>query len=179
MRMLTKFEGWHAPKAHLQSVCFMASARAATVAAVAGLAAVAAWSFPVHANGPRTLASIRAASTPAASSWQDGATGLERVPLPLLASASTVTVAIIDTGVDTTSPALAGRQIVAYSVTGKPRDVADRNGHGTFIAALVARYAGSARILVVKAASDNGTVTTTAEARAIRYAVDHGAKILN
>src|SRR4029079_7847858 len=115
----------------------------------------------------------------AASSWQDGATGLERVPLPVLASASTVTVAIIDTGVDATAPALSGRQIVTYSVTGKPRDTADRNGHGTFIAALLARYAGSARIMVVKAASDNGTVTTAAEARAIRYAVDHGAKILN
>lgn len=156
----------------------MALARAATAAAVAGLAAlsVAAWSHPGHANGPRTLASVHA---PASSTWQDNATGLGRVPLPVLANASIMTVAIIDTGVDTTAPALSGRQIVTYSVTGKPRDTADRNGHGTFIAALVARYSGSARIMVVKAASDSGTVTTTAEARAIRYAVDHGAKILN
>src|SRR5437870_3910268 len=109
MRVLTMFEGWHERAARLQSVCGMASARTATAAAVAGLAAVAAWSFPVHADGPRALASIRAASTPAASSWQDGATGLERVPLPVLANASAVTIAIIDTGVDATAPALAGR----------------------------------------------------------------------
>jgi len=165
----------------LQSERGMASARTATAAAVAGLAAVlvAAWSYPVHANGPRMLASSQVTASPSSSTWQDNATGLERVPLPIFANASTMTVAIIDTGVDTTAPALGGREIVSYSVTGKPRDVADRNGHGTFIAAIVARYSGSARIMVVKAASDSGTVTTTAEARAVRYAVDHGAKILN
>jgi subtilisin family serine protease len=181
MRALTTSEGWRSRTRCLQSVCGMALARTATAAAVAGLVAVsvAAWSHPVHANGPRTLASVQALASPASSTWQDNATGLERVPLPILANASTITVAIIDTGVDKTSAALSGRQIVAYSVTGKPRNSADRNGHGTFIAALVARYAGNARIMVVKAASDNGTVTTAAEARAIRYAVDHGAKILN
>jgi subtilisin family serine protease len=157
----------------------MASARAATAAAVAGLAAVAAWSGPVHANGLRALAAAQTPSSPSTSAWQDGATGLERVPAAVLANASSITVAVIDTGVDTTSPALAGRPLVTVSVTGGSRDAADRNGHGTFIAALVARYGGSARIMVVKAATDAGSVTAASESRAIRYAVDHGARILN
>jgi subtilisin family serine protease len=179
VRKLTHFEGWRSRAGHLQSVCGMASARAATAAAVAGLAAVAAWSFPVPANGLRTLAGVQTAGSPAASTWQDRAIGLERVPVSVLANASTVTVAVIDTGVDVSSPSLAGRTISTHSVTGSPKDVTDRNGHGTFIAALVARYSGNARIMVVKAATDDGSVTTASEARGIRYAVDHGARVLN
>jgi subtilisin family serine protease len=97
----------------------------------------------------------------------------------VLSTASRITVAVIDTGVDATAADFDGRTVTTYSTAGALRDAADRNGHGTFVAALVARSAGNASIMVVKAATDDGAVTTASESRAIRYAVDHGARILN
>jgi len=67
--------------------------------------------------------------------------------------------------------------------------VTDRNGHGTFVAALaagsgsngegIAGVAGDAQLLIVQAGGPAGAFTDVEEAAAIVYAVDHGARILN
>jgi serine protease len=158
----------------------MASARAATAAAVAGLAAVAAWFATTGpAQGRHFVVGVRDAAPATSTAWQYDATGLTRVPAGDLQLAAPVTVAVIDTGADLASPDLAGRQVSGYAVRTRSRDVSDPNGHGTFVASLVAKSAPNARLLVLKAANPDGSVQDAVEASAVRYAVDHGARVIN
>ena len=55
----------------------------------------------------------------------------------------------------------------------------DLNGHGTKVASLIARSSGPARLLIIRAGSSSGAFSDADEAAAIRYAVDHGARIVN
>lgn len=63
----------------------------------------------------------------------------------------------------------------------------DRAGHGTFVAGQIAGRAGSevagvnpdARIMVLKAVGDDGAARASNIVRAIAYAVDNGAKVIN
>jgi subtilisin family serine protease len=96
-----------------------------------------------------------------------------------LAFAQPVTVAVVDTGADVSSPAIAARHPLTYDVRTRGRDVADANGHGTQVASIIARDAGSARLLVIRAGSSSGAFTDANEAAGIRYAVAHGARIIN
>ena len=52
-------------------------------------------------------------------------------------------------------------------------------GHGTLVAGLVHLTAPTASILPLKAFNASGASTTAAVVRAIYYAVDHGAKVIN
>jgi subtilisin family serine protease len=102
---------------------------------------------------------------------------LERVP-----------VAVIDSGVDATHPELAGRILDAESfVGGSPR--VDALGHGTFVAGLIAAgadngigiagLAPSAELLVAKVVTSSRAIPIEAEAKAIRWAVENGARVIN
>jgi len=104
-----------------------------------------------------------------------------------LGSLRPVRVAVIDSGVDLTHPELQGQIAMAKSFVGG--SVADTQGHGTFVAGEIAAIvdngrgiaglAPSARLLVAKVVRDDGTVSTKAEAHAIRWAVYHGARVIN
>jgi len=101
---------------------------------------------------------------------------LERVP-----------VAVIDSGVDVRHPELAGRILEAKSFVGG--SVQDTLGHGTFVAGLIAAdldngigiagLAPSAQLLVAKVVTRSRSVPVDAEAKAIRWAVDNGARVIN
>ncbi|HZC31098.1 MAG TPA: S8 family serine peptidase, partial [Gaiellaceae bacterium] len=123
------------------------------------------------------LALPAGASSPAA--WQYGAIGETAVPSSVLAAAASVKLAVIDTGANTALPALASRAATTYNVRTHTRNVGDSNGHGTLVASLAAEASGDARLLIIKAASPSGAITDSLEAAAIRYAVDHGARIVN
>ncbi len=97
-------------------------------------------------------------------------------------------VAVIDSGIDGTHPEFAGRIAAARSfVGGSARR--DRHGHGTFISGLIAAslnngegisgMAFPAQLLVAKVVRPDGVVPLEAEARAIRWAVDQGASVIN
>jgi subtilisin family serine protease len=88
------------------------------------------------------------------------------------------TVAVVDTGANLRSPQLAGAQVRTYDVRTGTHDVRDANGHGTRVASIVAR-AGVTKLLVIRAGSSSGAFSDANEAKAIRYAVDHGARIVN
>jgi Subtilase family len=98
-----------------------------------------------------------------------------------------VTVAVIDSGVDTSHPELAGRILDSESFVGG--SARDSLGHGTFVAGIVAAgvengigiagLAPSAELLVAKVVTSSRTIPVEAEARAIRWAVDNGARVIN
>ena len=99
-----------------------------------------------------------------------------------------VRVAVLDSGIDAGHPEFRGRIADARSfIGGSPYE--DRRGHGTFVAGLIAAGTGNntgiagiafpADLLVAKIARADGTITLDAEARAIRWAVDNGARVIN
>ncbi|MEU8878099.1 S8 family serine peptidase [Streptomyces javensis] len=101
-----------------------------------------------------------------------------------------VTVAVIDTGVKTSLPELRGQVLSGTDASNSPTDVhKDKNGHGTNMAALIAGtgdgggiqgLAPESKILPIKAIVDGRTdAADPLLSRAIRYAVDHGARVLN
>ena len=92
-----------------------------------------------------------------------------------LASARPVLIAVVDTGANVRLPAIAS----TYDVRTGGRDVRDPNGHGTRVASLIAASSGGARLLIIRAGSSSGAFSDSGEATAIRYAVDHGARIIN
>lgn len=120
--------------------------------------------------------------------WQYYAAGVAGVPARVRAAAADVTIAVVDTGADVTSPALAGKVQGTYDVRTGRRQVADRAGHGTLVASLaggvdspaggVAGFGGAARLLIVKV-SDSATFNDVDVAAGIVYAVRHGARVIN
>src|SRR5207248_6668537 len=98
-----------------------------------------------------------------------------------------VTVAIIDSGIDATLPDFAGRIAGGRSFVGSDWRL-DTEGHGTFVAGLIAAnldstgivgMAYASQLLIAKVVSSDGTITLRAEAAAIRWAADQGAKVIN
>jgi subtilisin family serine protease len=90
-----------------------------------------------------------------------------------------VTIAVVDTGAKVRVPEIAARQPATYDVRTRGRDVRDLNGHGTKVASLIARSSGAAYLLIIRAGSSSGAFSDADEAAGIRYAVDHGARIVN
>jgi opacity protein-like surface antigen len=98
-----------------------------------------------------------------------------------------IRVAVIDSGIDLGHSELKGRVVAKRSFVGGT--VADTDGHGTFVAgeiaaladngAGIAGLAPSARLVVAKVVRDDGTAPPRAEARAIRWAVRSGARVIN
>jgi subtilisin family serine protease len=99
----------------------------------------------------------------------------------------TTRVAIIDSGVDGDHPEFLGRIANANTFVGGSA-LKDTHGHGTFVAGLIAArldtegiagMAFPAQLLVAKVVRSDGVVPLEAEARAIRWAVDKGARVIN
>jgi len=105
-----------------------------------------------------------------------------------------VTIAILDSGVDTTHPDLAPNLVAGYNAYDSNDNVADVCGHGTAVAGTaaaasnngvgVAGVAGQAKIMPVRVAylnsADNGCYAYYSTiASGLTYAADHGARIAN
>ena len=99
-----------------------------------------------------------------------------------------VLVAVVDSGVDGTHPDLQGRIFAAKSFVKSP-PTEDSVGHGTMVAGEIAAtldnavgiagIAFPAQLLVAKVVDEEGDISLDAEARAIRWAVDQGARVIN
>ncbi len=121
--------------------------------------------------------------------WQWDAARVGEVPDWVLRAASSVTVAVIDSGADLGAPDLADKSPATWSVLGRSHKVRDRLGHGTFVSSLatgsvangvgISGFGGDAKLLAVQAIDADGYITDVDEAAAIVYAVKHGAKIIN
>lgn len=100
-----------------------------------------------------------------------------------------VTVAVIDTGVDYNHPDLKGAVIKGKSFISGSANSMDDQGHGTHVAGIIGAVTNNAngvssvswgaKILAIKACDKDGNCNTTNVSRAIAYAVDNGAKIIN
>ena len=119
--------------------------------------------------------------------WYLGYSGFY-APWITLPSFEPIPVAVIDSGVDATHPDLAGKILDAESFVGGSAKTDDL-GHGTFVAGLIgagvnngvgiAGLAPSSQLLVAKVVTKSRAIPVEAEARAIRWAVDNGARVIN
>lgn len=99
-----------------------------------------------------------------------------------------VLVAVIDSGIDATNPEFAGR-IEAMRTFVRTRADVDSFGHGTMVAGEIAAALDNGRgiagvafpgkLLIAKVVRKTGSIPLDAEARAIRWAVDRGASVIN
>jgi hypothetical protein len=98
-----------------------------------------------------------------------------------------ITIAILDTGVDSTHPDLASKLVPGYNIYDNNTNTTDVHGHGTKCAGAaaaisnngigVAGVAGNARIMPIRISGLDGWATWSAIASGITWAADHGAKI--
>jgi len=123
----------------------------------------------------------------AAKQWyltQDNAWSAWSTP-PTLA---TVKVAVIDSGIDAGAPAFVGQIAGGRSFVGGSWRV-DTDGHGTFVAGIIAAnafngagvagVAFNAKLLIAKVLDSAGVIPPGAEADAIRWAANEGARVIN
>jgi serine protease len=100
-----------------------------------------------------------------------------------------VKVAVIDSGIDYGHPEFAGRIIAGRSFVARSSWKHDSDGHGTFVAGLIAADPGNGRgiaglafnaqLLIAKVVQPDGNVYLPGEVAAIRWAVDAGAQVIN
>jgi thermitase len=101
-----------------------------------------------------------------------------------------VKVAVIDTGVDYTHPAFQGRLANPsewrdfVDIDKDPQEVGIGGvdagfGHGTGVAGVIAQVAPKAIILPIRVLGPNGSGDATVVAKAIKYAVSVGARVIN
>jgi hypothetical protein len=99
-----------------------------------------------------------------------------------------VTVAVVDTGVDLEHPDLKERLVQGKNILNPSKPPQDDYGHGTNVAGLIAAVADNGkgiagiapnvRIMPVKAIDSDGHGDEEKLGEGVRYAVDHGAKII-
>lgn len=102
---------------------------------------------------------------------------------------ASVTVAVLDTGVDYDHPDLKGKVVKGADYVDRDFDPKDMHGHGTHVAGIVAAQMNNAegitglapnvRILAVRVLDHNGSGNLFNIAKGIAYAANNGAKVIN
>jgi len=125
--------------------------------------------------------------------WHLGAEGVSAFPLgvpgDLVAAAPLVRVAVIDGGIDVDAPDLAGLvppDLRKSFVPGRP---VRTSMHGTLVAGLIAARTGNGlglsapgvrvELMDLQVVSGDGSIQPRHEAAAIRWAAEHGARVIN
>ena len=100
-----------------------------------------------------------------------------------------VVVAVLDSGVDAGHPDLAGRLVAGTNIVDHDDDTGDDLGHGTRMAGIVAAttnnrlgmagVAWAGKIMPVKVAGPSGAAADRDVAAGIRWATDHGARVIS
>jgi hypothetical protein len=135
-----------------------------------------------------TAADARVPSDPLVASWTYGAVNLPAA-WDVTTGSERVTIAVVDSGVDPAHPDLLGAVDAGYDFVDEDTDARDANGHGTAVAGIAAGRADNAlggagvcwacRIMPLRVIGPGGFARLGAVARAIDYAVAHGAAVVN
>jgi subtilisin family serine protease len=98
-----------------------------------------------------------------------------------------ITVAVLDTGIEASHPAFKGIELIEQDFTGEGNG--DHSGHGTHVAGIIfgqneqgPRYSvapGIRRALIAKVIGKRTQATTHTLVKAVQWASDNGAKIIN
>ncbi|MDO5132913.1 MAG: S8 family serine peptidase [Eubacteriales bacterium] len=97
-----------------------------------------------------------------------------------LKTKKTIKVAVVDTGVSSHAR-LEGRLLKGIDLVDNDRNAADKNGHGTHVAGIIADCTPglNVKILPVRALDASGVGSISTVGNGIRYAVRNGAKVIN
>jgi len=98
-----------------------------------------------------------------------------------------VTVAVLDTGIDPTHPAFAGRLVPGFDFVDLDADPREQGvlgqdaayGHGTHVSGLVALVAPDAKIMPLRILKPDGSGSSWLLAQAIRFATDAHVGVIN
>jgi hypothetical protein len=90
----------------------------------------------------------------------------------------TVSVGLLSTGVDRSRSDLKGRLLTGANFVGDEPDIVDRNGAGTYSAAVITTIAPNARILPIKVLNRFGQGSISRVVKGIDFGIEEGAKIL-
>lgn len=100
-----------------------------------------------------------------------------------------IVIAVVDTGVDLLHQDFQGKLVDGYNVVADNDNPQDDNGHGTHVAGIISAktnntlgIAGVAwfnKIMPIKAMGGDGTGSSFDIAKGIRWAADHGARVIN
>jgi len=141
--------------------------------------------------GPNTIR--HADALPTDPNYASQAAYLQAMHLPDAWNTTTgdnsLILAIIDSGVQLSHPDLAGRLVPGWDFVNDDSDPSDDFGHGTMVAGIaaastnngrgVAGATWAGRIMPVKVLDSHGAANDDDIAAGIRYAVDHGASVIN
>jgi len=108
---------------------------------------------------------------------------------PITTGNSTVTVAILDTGVDGTHPDLTQKMVPGWNFYDNNADTSDVYGHGTAVAGTAAASSNNSKgvaspawgclIMPIRISDLNGYGSTSLMAKGLTWAADHGARVAN
>ncbi len=102
---------------------------------------------------------------------------------------ASVTVAVIDTGVDLTHPDLAANLVPGWNFVNNTNNPSDDYGHGTHVAGIIGAVGNNGtgvaglnwnvKLMPLKVCDANGSCSLDEEVSALQYAVAHGVKLAN
>jgi hypothetical protein len=153
-----------------------------------GLGALPGVQYVERLSAPRRVAFVPTDPLFSRQWYVPAVRGFDAWPLRPPVWLTTTKVAIIDSGIDGDHPEFRGGRIAAANTFVGGSALKDAQGHGTFVAGLIAArldgegiagIAFPAQLLVAKVVRSDGAVPLEAEARAIRWAVDRGARVIN
>ncbi len=106
-----------------------------------------------------------------------------------LTKRAAITIAILDTGINTSHEDLQGSIVPGYNFINNNTNPLDGNGHGSHVAGIaaaisnngkgIAGIAGGVKIMPVKVMDDNGSGSYSNIINGIKYAADHGANVIS
>jgi hypothetical protein len=97
------------------------------------------------------------------------------VPGAARPDAEPIVVAVVDSGVNAGVPGL----VTGHNAVDGSADTAEAGGHGTGVAQVVAATCGGCRIMPVRITDASGSSTQGTIAAGIRWASEHGARVIN
>lgn len=124
--------------------------------------------------------------------YSDRLWGIDKVGAPqawATGRGAGVVIAVVDTGVDPAHEDLRANVVSGFDFVDSDADPRDEHGHGTHVAGTAAALAGNglgvagvapkARIMPVRVLGPDGRGSSGDVADGVRWAVDHGAKVIN